>query len=120
MFNEYFIGAIVAVSMGAAFLYWQNGNLKEELFEQKVALAESIDAFNILKENSDKQAKLINELTEKNIKNESEVRRYLEIFKRHNLSKLAAAKPGLIEERANEATKQVFDSIESDSKFNGM
>ena len=44
-----------------------------------------------------------------------EMNRYLDIFKRHNLSKLAAAKPGLIEKRANKATKGVFDGIENDS-----
>ena len=42
--------------------------------------------------------------------------RYLDIFKRHNLTKLAAAKPGLIEPRVNKGTKDVFDSIEKDSR----
>ena len=47
---------------------------------------------------------------------EAEMSRYLDIFKRHNLSKLAAAKPGLIETRVNNGTKDVFDSIEADSR----
>ena len=38
--------------------------------------------------------------------------RYLDIFKRHNLTKLAIAKPGLLEPRINNGTKNVFDSIE--------
>ena len=42
--------------------------------------------------------------------------RYLDIFRRHNLTKLAAAKPGLIETRANKATKEVFDAIEEISR----
>ena len=42
--------------------------------------------------------------------------RYLDIFKRHNLTKLAAAKPGLIEPRVNKGTKDVFNSIEEDSR----
>ena len=42
--------------------------------------------------------------------------RYLDIFKRHNLSKLASAKPGLIETRFNKGTKDVFESIEEDSR----
>ena len=41
--------------------------------------------------------------------------RYLDIFKRHNLSKLAIAKPGMIETRVNKGTKDVFDSIEKDT-----
>ena len=47
---------------------------------------------------------------------EAEMSRYLDIFKRHNLSKLAAAKPGLIETRVNNGTKEVFESIEQDSR----
>ncbi len=43
--------------------------------------------------------------------------RYLDIFRRHDLSKLAAATPGLIEPRVNNATKEVFDSLESDSNY---
>ena len=42
--------------------------------------------------------------------------RYMDIFRRHNLNQLAVAKPGLIEKRVNNGTKQVFDSIENDSK----
>ena len=42
--------------------------------------------------------------------------RYLDIFKRHNLTKLAAAKPGLIETRVNNGTKEVFEGIEQDSR----
>ena len=38
-------------------------------------------------------------------------------FRRHNLTKLAAAKPGLIEPRMNKATKEVFDGIENDSNL---
>ena len=47
---------------------------------------------------------------------EQEMSRYLDMFKRHNLTKLAAAKPGLIEPRVNKGTKDVFDSIEEDSR----
>ena len=42
--------------------------------------------------------------------------RYLDIFRRHNLTKLAAAKPGLIEKRVNKGTKEVFDAIEQISR----
>ena len=55
-------------------------------------------------------------LQNKNQEIELEMSRYLDIFKRHNLSKLAAAKPGLIETRVNNGTKEVFESIEQDSR----
>ena len=47
---------------------------------------------------------------------ELEMNRYLDIFKRHDLSRLAAAKPGLIEPRVNKGTKNVFESIEKASR----
>ena len=56
------------------------------------------------------------DIQKKNQQIEQEMNRYLDIFKRHNLSKLAAAKPGLIETRVNNGTKEVFDSIEQDSR----
>jgi hypothetical protein len=40
---------------------------------------------------------------------------YMDIFRRHNIAKLASAKPGMIELRINNATKEVFDAIEDDS-----
>ena len=46
----------------------------------------------------------------------SALNRYLDIFKRHDLTKLAAAKPGLLEPRVNKGTKNVFNSIEEDSR----
>ena len=42
--------------------------------------------------------------------------RYLDIFRRHNLNQLAEVRPGLVETRVNNGTKEVFDSIENDSK----
>ena len=62
------------------------------------------------------QTSQLNELALKSQEAQKEMNRYLDIFKRHNLTKLAAAKPGLIEPRANKATKEVFDGIEKDSR----
>ena len=59
------------------------------------------------------------ELTGLQVRNqayEAEMAEYMDIFRRHNLSKLASAKPGLIEIRANTRTKEAFDAIEADSK----
>ena len=41
---------------------------------------------------------------------------YLKIFKDHDFKRLARAKPGLIEPRANKATDAVFTDIENDTK----
>ena len=59
----------------------------------------------------------LNRLSTVNGEIQQEMNRYLSIFQRHNLGKLADAKPGLIEKRANDATRQVFESIKSDTTF---
>ena len=56
------------------------------------------------------------ELQSKTQQYEAEMQRYLDVFKRHDLSKLAFAKPGLIEPRVNKGTKNVFESIEEISR----
>ena len=56
------------------------------------------------------------ELQSKTQQYEQEMQRYLDVFKRHDLSKLAFAKPGLIEPRVNKGTKDVFESIEEISR----
>ena len=54
-------------------------------------------------------------LTEKNNAMQQEMDGYLSIFKRHDMTRLARAKPGLIEPRINKGTKAVFRSIEEAS-----
>jgi hypothetical protein len=62
------------------------------------------------------QTDMLLQIQSRNQEIEQEMSRYLDIFKRHNLTKLASAKPGLIEPRINKGTKDVFDSIEEDSR----
>ena len=62
------------------------------------------------------QTTQLNDLQKKSQEAQKEMNRYLDIFKRHNLTKLAAAKPGLLEPKINNGTKNVFDSIEEISR----
>ena len=62
------------------------------------------------------QLKAVGELTEKSNQLKKERDEYLGIFKRHDMTRLARAKPGLIEPRINKGTAAVFLSIETDSK----
>ena len=41
---------------------------------------------------------------------------YLKIFKDHNLTRLARARPGMIEKRINNGTQKVFEALENDTK----
>lgn len=79
--------------------------------------AQQKDTIEKLQTSFQTQTAALNGLAAKNSEINGEMNRYLGIFRRHDLSKLAAAKPGLIEPRINKGTKDVFDSIENDSNI---
>jgi len=62
--------------------------------------------------NAEKTAKASAALQQQNQQYEAEMSEYLDIFRRHNLAKIASARPGQIQTQANNATKEVFDAIE--------
>ena len=114
--NQLLIGVILMLGIGGYFLYVQNENLKAENLAYEVRDQEQKMAIESLQNDFALQTTALTDMQKKNNEIEGEMNRYLDIFKRHNLSKLAAAKPGMIEPRANNATKEVFDSIEADSR----
>lgn len=69
-----------------------------------------------LEENSRRQVAQMSSLTNRNNELNAEKESYLRIFKDHDFTKLARAKPGSIELRANRATAEVFRSVENDSR----
>lgn len=75
------------------------------------------DTINQLQTGYAVQTESLNDMISKNAEINNEMNRYLDIFRRHDLARLAAAKPGLIEPKINGATKDVFDSLENDSAF---
>jgi hypothetical protein len=62
------------------------------------------------------QVAQIGALTDVNNQIQQERDEYLSIFRRHDLTKLARARPGLIESRINKGTQEVFRQIEEDSR----
>ena len=115
--SKVLLGVIAVLISICGFLYWQNSSLASlnqafELRDQEQKLT-----IETLQTDFEQQTKGLLDLQSKNQEIQLEMNRYLDIFKRHNLSKLAAAKPGLIEKRVNNGTKQVFDSIEQDSRI---
>lgn len=110
------MGIIFVMGIGSYFLYNQYEAVKAENMALTFAVEEQKKTIEVIKENFEKQGKALNNLTARNAEIEGEMTRYLDIFKRHNLNKLAIAKPGLIEKRVNDGTKKVFETIEEDSK----
>ena len=117
MISKILIGVILVMGLGGWFLWDQNQRLVELNKAFEVRNAEQIATIAAQQEQFQVQTAALNNLTKKNQEIEADMNRYLDIFRRHNLTKLAAAKPGLIEPRMNKATKEVFDGIENDSNL---
>lgn len=113
---QFFIGIIIVLGLGSYWLYDQNVTLKENNVKLEFAVEEQRAAFDAMKESYEKQGESLRQLSEANARIEAEKDQYLDIFRRHNLDKLALAKPGLIETRVNNGTKGVLEDLENDSK----
>lgn len=126
MLSKFLATALVATLIVAGLYYFVTekkvANLEVEVDNQRKMNAafevrEKEQAKTIEKLQSDfkKTAEALQAQSARNAEIQAEMNRYLDIFKRHDLTKLAAAKPGLIEKKVNKGTKNVFDSIEKDS-----
>tara|TARA_Y100000114_G_scaffold65677_1_gene60189 strand:- start:4991 stop:5356 length:366 start_codon:yes stop_codon:yes gene_type:complete len=109
----------------SGFLYYQFSvvPMKNKLEEQsKIIIAQDLRdkeqkaAIESIQKNLAITSESLKGLQVKNQAYEQEMAEYMDIFRRHNLSKLASAKPGLIEIRSNKKTKEAFDAIEADSQ----
>ena len=114
--SKVLMGIIFVMGIGSYFLYQQYETVKAENMALNFAVEEQKQTIVTIKENFERQGKALNNLTARNAEIEGEMTRYLDIFKRHNLNKLAIAKPGLIEKRVNDGTAKIFITIENDSK----
>ena len=90
--------------------------LKENSTRLEAALETETASRELAEKNLKVQLEAVSKLTEKNSAMQEEMDDYLSIFKRHDLTKLARVKPGLIEPRINNGTKKVFEQIEKDSE----
>ena len=114
--SKVLIGIIIVMTTITYYLYTQNKTLTANNLVLESAVATQEEAIASLQNDFALQTGSLLELQSRNQEIQQEMSRYLDIFKRHNLTKLAAAKPGLIEPRVNKGTKDVFDSIEEDSR----
>ncbi len=114
--NQLLIGIIIVLSLGSYYLYSQNQVLTANNVALEGAVATQEAAIQNMQNDFALQTKQLGELQAKSQATQMEMNRYLDIFKRHNLTKLAAAKPGLLEPKINKGTKHVFESIEEISR----
>ena len=114
--QQILIGILLILGIACWWLYSENQVLTMNNMQLEGAVKQQEEAIAAIKESYEKQGAALNQLSSKNAQIEAEMNGYLDIFRRHNLNKLAIAKPGSIEKQANDATSLVFRSIENDSK----
>ena len=114
--SKILLGVVGVLAIALYFLWSQNSRLASLNQAFELRDQEQRAAIESLQNDFKVQTEGLLAIQSRNQEIEAEMSRYLDIFKRHNLSKLAAAKPGLIETRVNNGTKDVFASIEADSR----
>ena len=117
--SKLLIGIIVAMGL-SGMMYYQFSvvPMKNKLEEQtKVILAQDLRdqeqqaTIEAIQNNLKQTTQALSGLQVKNQQYESQMSEYLDIFRRHNIAKLASAKPGMVELRANNRTKEAFDAF---------
>ena len=114
--QQVLIGIILILGLGGYWLYNENQTLSMNNMKLESALEEQTAAFEAMKESYEKQGKALMNMSRRNAEIEAEKAEYLAIFARHNLDMLAIKKPGLIENRFNDASVKVMEGIEDDTK----
>jgi uncharacterized protein HemX len=126
MFSKMLLGVVAAMGV-TGYLYYkatgaQIADLNAQLQTQAGVItafetrqAEQVRTIEALQNNLQKTTEALQTQNVRNQEIEGEMQRYLDIFARHDLARLAAAKPGLIETRINRGTSDVFRTIEEDT-----
>jgi hypothetical protein len=117
--NQIFIGIILVLAFGGYYLYSDNQTLKDNNAKLETAVEEQKEAIAYMKADAERQLQTNNNLQASLNAAESEKSRYLDILSRHNFERLAIARPGLMENRFNDGTKELFLGIEYETNKSG-
>jgi hypothetical protein len=103
---------------GGGYFYYTDtqstiAQLRDSNAQLKVSVETNERAIEAMEQQAEISAELSQELAEKLQVSESSRNRLIEVFGKHDLTRLALRKPGLIESRINNGTKKAFDGIES-------
>ena len=102
-------------------MYTDTMNRMQSLANEKAALEVQVQQATAAMERQLEVMKLQEEsladMNERAAVVEAQMKDYLKIFKDHDLTRLARAKPGMIESRANKRTDEIFTVIENDTRI---
>jgi len=116
--SKIYVALFILATCGGIYFYYTDTQNRLQLAAEEVALHKVVAdsqtaAIRTLTKTAEKQQKIVldlsNSLEEANI-DINELRKKLN---NHDLTKLATAKPGLIETRINNATQNLFNDLES-------
>jgi len=122
--SKILMGIIAAMGVGG-YLYYHTAivPMQNKLVEQTaVILAQDLRdqeqkaTIVAIQDNMEKTVAASATLQKQNQQYETQMKDYLDIFRRHNIAQLASAKPGLMTKRVNKGTEKVFNEIEDISK----
>ena len=104
--------------VGGGYYYYTDtketiAQLRENNAALKIVVETNERTIETMAEQAKLSAELSNELTQKLQQSEASRNRLIEVFGKHDLTRLALKKPGLIETRINNGTKKAFDGIET-------
>jgi len=117
--NQIFIGIILVLALGGYYLYSENVTLKDNNAKLVSAVEEQKETMAVMKLDAERQIQTNNNLQASLNAAELEKSRYLGILSRHNFERLAIARPGLMENRFNDGTKELFLGIEYETNKSG-
>ena len=112
----YHTTTVANLERDVAQLEANNRTLKENQVQLETAVNTAEKSLKAAEENAAKQSAAMNALTQKNNTLQKDKDNAMRIFKDHNLTRLARARPGMIEKRANNKTSEVFRMLENDTK----
>ena len=114
------IAIIIAALVGAGYyikgVIADNKAMKIELAEKALLIEKIKTALDTVVKNVGEQNEAITGLRSEMVVADTEAKEAMQIFAKHNLQALSAAKPGLIEKRVNKATQEVFLVMQQDTE----
>ena len=107
------------IGWGAKYYYDTTQSTISILTEQKTVAETAneglLETVNELVSNIEEQKILMMELNKSNAQHENDLFALRQLLTEHDLTRLAAEKPGLIERKINDSTSEIFRTIESDT-----
>ena len=104
--------------VGGGYFYYTDtqatiAQLRENNAVLTIAVEDNMRTIEAMQEAAERSQALSDELNAKLMESEANRNKLIQVFGKHNLTRLALQKPGLIETRVNNGTKKAFDGIES-------